>query len=245
MAGIALEHDDFGLSAPLPARADERAPRLRMGGDANTQRESRALGVVVGSDDPFTREAFRSGASVPGIRVLAQGSVTAVTEQLAADLDPDIVLLDVQIAAAQALCAIQQIRARLPGTRILACSTPAGTEFGLLCLRAGAWGYASKEMDLAVLPRMLRALGNGEVVIPPALATELVGRFAGTIPAGRFSAGELSAPECRLLELLRTGLTLPEAAAGLGVTQATARRHLGSAGRKLSLPPPASARGAR
>jgi DNA-binding NarL/FixJ family response regulator len=163
-----------------------------------------------------------------------------VAEQLAAELEPDIVLLDLQTAAAQGLRAVQQIRARLPGTRILACSAPAGTEFGLLCLSAGAWGYVSKDIDLATLPRILEALAGGEAVIPRALATELVSRFARANRPERLKCAELSPPECRLLELLRAGDTMSQAATQLGVTLATARRHFGSARRKLSVPPPAS-----
>ena len=208
---------------------------------ARVQPASRALTVLVGSDDPFTRYAFRTGASSPGISVVAAGTVAEVANQLAVELGPDIVLLDVQTNAASALRAIQRLRTRTSGARILACAAPAGTEFGLLCLSAGAWGYVSKEVDLAVLPRILRALAEGEAVIPRALGTELVRRFTrGMSAESSRSSGELSAPECRLLELLRTGQTLPEAAAELGITQATARRHFGSARRKLSISLPQS-----
>jgi DNA-binding NarL/FixJ family response regulator len=178
---------------------------------------------------------LRYGASAPGIEILAEGTLTAVAE-LAASLKPDIVVLDVQTAAPEALRAIQQIHARAPGTRILACSQPAGTEFGLLCLTTGAWGYVSKEIDLALLPRILHALASGEAVIPRAMSTGLVRRYVGPDAADRPRTDPLSAPECRLLELLRTGLNLQEAAAELGVTVSTVRRHFGSARRKLSVP---------
>jgi DNA-binding NarL/FixJ family response regulator len=170
------------------------------------------------------------------MEVLAEGTVTAVADQLAAAIEPDIVVLDVQTAAAQALRAIQKIRARVPRTRILACSQPAGIEFGLLCLTAGASGYVSKELDLAVLPRILCALASGEAIIPRALGTELVRRYARPEPTCRPRAGEFSASECRLLELLRIGLTMQEAAEELAVTLSTARRHFGSARRKVSVP---------
>ncbi|MGN6166889.1 MAG: response regulator [Solirubrobacteraceae bacterium] len=228
-----------GFAEEPPTVVGNRGPDPRTQQSEIAQPASRKVSVLVGSNDPFTRQALRSGASGPGIEVLAEGSVTAVAEQLAAQLGPDIVLLDVQTTAAHALGAIQQIRARVPGARILACSSPAGTEFGLLCLSAGAWGYLSKEIELAMLPRMLHALARGEAIIPRALATQLVTRFARANPADRLEPGELSPPECRLLELLRTGFTLPEAATELGVTLATARRHFGSARRKLSVPPPA------
>lgn len=207
----------------------------------NGEATSPMLGVLVGSDDPFTRQAFRKGARSPGIKVLADGTVAEVASDLAAELEPDIVLLDVQTVAAQALGAIHQIRRRVSGTRILACSEPAGNEFGLLCLSAGAWGYVSKEIDLAVLPRILRAIAQGEAIIPRALTTELVRRFVRSNSTEGFRPAELSLPEGRLIELLRTGMTLPEAAAELGITLGTARRHFGSARRKLSVLSPAPA----
>lgn len=205
------------------------------GGSAGTT--SRELSVLVGSDDPFTRQAFRKAAQAPGITVLAEGTVAAVAEDLAIELEPDIVLLDGQTVAAAALRAIRRIRDRVPDTRILACSEPAGYEFGLLCLSAGAWGYVSKAIDLAVLPRILRALAEGEAVIPRAMTTELVKRFARASATEGPSPAELSPSECRLIELLRTGLTLPTAAEELGITVDTARRHFGSARRKLSTSP--------
>jgi DNA-binding NarL/FixJ family response regulator len=192
------------------------------------------LSVLVGSDDPFTRHAFRTGASGPGISVLGSGTLASVAEEMTAELEPDIVLLDVQTTAADALAAIQHIHALRPKARILACSAPAGDEFGLLCLSAGAWGYISKDIDLSMLPRLLRALAQGEAVIPRALGTELVRRLVRSTPAGHEPAATLTPPERRLLELLRTGQALREAAVDLGISLATARRHFGSARRKLA-----------
>jgi DNA-binding NarL/FixJ family response regulator len=195
---------------------------------------SREIRVIVGSDDPFTRQAICGGANGPGITLLGAGSLAAVVEEMAPELNPDIVLLDVQTTAAEALGAIRQLRACVPSARILACSAPAGNEFGLLCLSAGAWGYVSKEIDLAVLPRLLRGLADGEAVIPRALGTELVKRLVRSTPPGDHHSTPLTPPERRLLELLRTGQTLREAAAEVGIRVATARRHFGSARRKLA-----------
>jgi DNA-binding NarL/FixJ family response regulator len=194
------------------------------------------LSVLVCSADPFTRRAFGSGASAPDIEVLARTNLTEAVETLAAELEPDIVVLDVQVPAGTALRAIQQLRAQAPESRILACDAPAGTEFGLLCLLAGAAGYMSKEADLAALPRILRALAAGEMVTPRALATELARRFVWASSRSAKSSGEvLSGPEAQVLEHLRTGRPLPEIAADLGIRPATAQRHLGSARRKLAV----------
>jgi DNA-binding NarL/FixJ family response regulator len=209
-------------------------------GTPGPETEAFQVNVLVGSDDPFTRQAFRRGASSPGINVLGAGTVASVADELVAQTEPDVVLLDVQTTAAAALAAIQHIRDRVPRARILACSAPAGNEFGLLCLSAGAWGYVSKEIDLDLLPRLLRALAQGEAVIPRALGTELVRRLVHSTPAGQHPPAALTPPECRLLELLRTGQTLRQAARELGISVATARRHFGSARRKLASHPASS-----
>jgi DNA-binding NarL/FixJ family response regulator len=124
---------------------------------ARPQPATRELSVVVASDDPFTRHAFRTGATGPGITVLGAGTLASVSEEMAGELEPDVVVLDVQTTAADALAAIQQIRARAPRARILACSAPAGNEFGLLCLTAGAWGYVSKDRSRALTAPIARA----------------------------------------------------------------------------------------
>jgi DNA-binding NarL/FixJ family response regulator len=194
------------------------------------------LRVLVCSADPFTRRAFGSGASASDIEVVARANLTEAVENLAAELEPDVVVLDVQVPAATALRAIQQLHLEAPDARILACDAPAGTEFGLLCLLAGASGYMSKEADLAALPRILRALAAGEVVTPRALATELAHRFVSAARRAPKSSGHvLSRPESQVLELLRTGRPLPEIASDLGIRPSTAQRHLGSARRKLAV----------
>jgi DNA-binding NarL/FixJ family response regulator len=92
----------------------------------------------------------------------------------------------------------------------------------------------SKEADLAALPRILRAMADGEVVTPRTLATELAHRFVAASSGASSPPGRaLSEPESRVLELLRTGRALPEIAIELGIRPATAQRHLGSARRKL------------
>jgi len=202
----------------------------------DSSRNGTKLRVLVCSADPFTRRAFGSGASAPDIEVVARANLTEAVENLAAELKPDVVVLDVQVPAATALCTIQQLHLEAPEARILACDAPAGSEFGLLCLLAGAAGYMSKEADLAALPRILRALAAGEVVTPRALATELAHRFVSAGRRAPKSSGHvLSRPESQVLELLRSGRALPEIAADLGIRPSTARRHLGSARRKLAV----------
>jgi DNA-binding NarL/FixJ family response regulator len=228
--------------SPRPAHRRRRGAKRASAGHSGVRELERApratkpkLSALVCSDDPFTRRAFSSGASAPDIAVVAKTTLANAVETLASGLEPDVVVLDVQVAAGRALRTIQRVHERAPSARILACDAPAGSEFGLLCLVAGASGYVSKELDLAALPRLVRNLSGGEAVIPRALATALAERFVSASCRGPSRPGrKLSVPESQVLELLRGGPTLPEVAAELGIGVATARRHLGSARRKLS-----------
>jgi DNA-binding NarL/FixJ family response regulator len=206
----------------------------------------RKLRVLVCSADPFTRRAFGSAASSPDVDVIARSNLTDAVETLAAELEPDVVILDVQVAAPTALRTLQQLRSQAPEARILACDAPATSEFGLLCLLAGAAGYMSKEADLAALPRILRRLAAGEAVTSRELASELVHRF---VSAGRRAPSPsdrtLSGPESQVLELLRMGQSLAQIADRLSIRPATAQRHLGSARRKLSAQPTMEIAGGR
>jgi DNA-binding NarL/FixJ family response regulator len=248
---VAYEEILEGTASLVPVSSNERAGRARRSKRRREASSSPAahsassvrtggskLRVLVCSADPFTRRAFGAGASAPDIEVIARANLTEAVETLAAELEPDAVVLDVQVPAATALNTIQQLHGQAPDARILACDAPASTDFGLLCLLAGAAGYMSKEADLDALPRILRALAAGEVVTPRALATELAHRFVASSRSTPSSPGRtLSGPEARVLDLMRTGRELDQIATELGIRPATAQRHLGSARRKLSALP--------
>jgi DNA-binding NarL/FixJ family response regulator len=156
-----------------------------------------------------------------------------MTEQLG-ELKPDVVVLDAQQSAVDALATLHRLRADAPTVRILVFSSPESVEFGVLCLCTGASGYLSKDIDMSALGRIVRGLGRGETVVSRALATELIARLREAQPRpSQHPRPALSASERRLLELLRTGHSIAEAAAQLGVAESTIRRRLASARRKL------------
>jgi DNA-binding NarL/FixJ family response regulator len=201
-----------------------------------TANGERDLRVVVASDDPFSRQAFRQAASVRGIDVLAADSIAAVAEHHAHEHEPDVVVIDVQLPAVEALRALERVRAAAPTARLLAFSAPASTEFGILCIHAGASGYLSKEIDLAALPRVLRSLTRGEAVISREFATFLVEQMRSGRPRGPrgVRSRAVTGPERVVLELIRSGRTPDAVAVELGITVGTVQRHLASTRRKLA-----------
>src|SRR5438045_862019 len=128
VARITAHHDgqdaDFAVAggavevaaSPRPARRGRRGAR-RAGAagsslrapDRRPRSSTSKLGVLVCSDDPFTRRAFSSGASARDITVVADASLTDAVETVAAGLQPDVVVLDVQVAANRALSTIKRL----------------------------------------------------------------------------------------------------------------------------------------
>jgi DNA-binding NarL/FixJ family response regulator len=191
------------------------------------------LRVVVASDDPLSRDALKAASDAPGIELLAAAGVVAMTERLV-ELDADVVVLDAQQSAVEALATLQRLRAVAPLARILVFSSPESIEFGVLCLCTGASGYLSKDIDLGALTRIVRGLDRGETIVSRTLATELIARMRVEQPRStHHPRPALSASERRLLEMLRTGRSITAAAAELGIAESTAQRHLASARRKL------------
>ena len=136
-----------------------------------------------------------------------------MTERLV-ELDADVVVLDAQQSAVEALATLQCLRAVAPLARILVFSSPESIEFGVLCLCTGASGYLSKDIDLGALTRIVRGLGRGETIVSRALATELIARMRAAQPRStHHPRPALSASERRLLEMLRTGRSIAAAAA--------------------------------
>ncbi|HEX6387857.1 MAG TPA: response regulator [Solirubrobacteraceae bacterium] len=192
------------------------------------------LGVVIGSDDPVTRRVFSAALDrVHEIDVLAAASVAEIVELISAKLRPAVVVMDVQLIPVEGLLAIAQVRAASADSQILTFNSPAGAEFGMLCLEAGASGYLSKEVDLESLPRVLLGLVRGEAAISRSFAGELVKQMRPRArPLGR--AAPMTPSERRVVERVQAAASLDSVAAELGVSLTTVRRHLVSAKRKLA-----------
>lgn len=168
-----------------------------------------------------------------GLELLVAAGIDRVLEQLR-ELEADVLVFDAPLSAADLLAALAHARKLAPRARILVLSSPESLEFGELCLCVGASGYLSKDIDLRALARIIGGLGRGEAVVSRTVATGLIARLrsAGRRgPAPRRRA--LTGPEARLLQLLRAGLTVENAAAELGLAEPIAHRHLTRARRKL------------
>ncbi len=198
--------------------------------------------VVIVDDHPLFREGVAQTLSgVPDIEVAAQGSSADEAVRLAADLLPDILLLDIDIPGG-GLAAAQAVAARTPVTKIVMLTVSEEEEHLLAALRAGARAYVLKGVSGRELISILRGVWAGEVYVTPTLATslllEMTGRSGSATSSERSQASgleELTSREREILELVASGLSNKEVGRQLFVTEKTIKHHMTNILQKLQV----------
>jgi len=151
-------------------------------------------------------------------------------------LRPDVALLDITMPGLSGLDLIPKIRKSVPKTRIVMLTHHEGDSFVEQALQAGAEGYLSKDSDPAELALALSAVHRGDPYVSPKVASGLVGGLRGrrgTEAAPQSRIATLTPREREVFQLLATGASNKEVAAGLEMSLGTAKKHRENLQRKL------------
>ena len=177
--------------------------------------------LLISDDHPVVRDGLRGMlASQPDLDVIGEAADGAAAVKLAAELAPDVILLDLRMPVLDGVAAIRQIRAQQPGTHILVLTTYDTDADILPAIEAGATGYLLKDAPRDELFRAIRATARGETVLAPAVAARLLGKMRA--PAEE----KLSARELEVLGLVSEGASNGEIAQALHISEATVKSHL-------------------
>jgi two-component system, NarL family, response regulator DegU len=195
--------------------------------------------VLIVDDHPLTREALASLLAQHTFDVVGQASSGAEAIDLARELQPDIVLLDLTMPEMDGLTALPKIRDAAPDAEVVIL-TASGTEENLLsAIRAGAAGYLLKSEPPERIAEFLRSVAGGEAALSGSIARRLLervregGRLGGGVPEA--IANRLSARELEVLLLLDEHLGTDEIAGRLFISEHTVRSHVKSLMRKLGV----------
>jgi DNA-binding NarL/FixJ family response regulator len=171
------------------------------------------------------------------IEVVGEAADGAEAVQLARELDPDVVLMDVRMPTMDGIAATRQIiDANGNGPRVLVLTTFDLDEYVYEALRAGASGFLLKDAPEEQLASGIRIVADGGSLFAPAVTRRLIERFAGTVPPEPPPAlAELTTRELEVLRLLARGLSNAEIAAELVVSEHTAKTHVAHILNKLDL----------
>ncbi len=149
-----------------------------------------------------------------------------------AELQPDVVLMDIRMPGLDGVEATRRLRGRDPEARIIILTTFDDDEYLFAGLRAGAQGYLLKAVSGEELAKAVRTVAAGGALIDPAVTRKVMAEFARIAPPARSpSAGlvePLSERETEILRLLAQGLTNREIASKLFLSEGTVKNYITS-----------------
>ena len=120
------------------------------------------LRVLVVDDDPLVRRMIRDVLNPEGILVVGEAEDGRDAVRAARYYKPDVILLDVVMPSVDGLTALEQIMAdRRIDAKVVILTVRGENDLGYLALRMGAVGYLNKDLDVGVLPRVLRDVAEG------------------------------------------------------------------------------------
>jgi DNA-binding NarL/FixJ family response regulator len=147
--------------------------------------------------------------------------------ELAEQLAPDVVLMDLRMPEVDGVEATRLLRERMPQVAVVVLTTHADDDSVFAALRAGARGYLTKDAGAAEIARAISLVAAGQALLDPAVQARLLDRLdAVRIPVQTPRAPGLTERETEVLELIATGLSNAEIAQRLVVSEATVKTHV-------------------
>ena len=204
-----------------------------------------AVRIVVADDHQVVRTGFAELLGTqPDFAVLGTARDGAEAVRICRELRPDVVLMDVRMPGMDGIEATRQLAGPAhggpgDGPRILILTTFDLDEYVYDALRAGASGFLLKDVTAERLFDAVRVIAAGEALLAPTVTRRLIGEFALMRPkpeAGPVAAfAALTPRETQVLRLVAEGLSNPEIAARLVVTEETVKTHVSRVLSKLGL----------
>ena len=188
------------------------------------------ISLLLVDDHPVVRNGLRGMfESVPGFTVLAEASNGVEAVELTADLDPDVILMDLRMPGGSGLEAITELTRRGARAKILVLTTWDTDTDTLPAIEAGATGYLLKDAPQDELFNAVRQAAAGRTVLSPAVASRLVSAVRSPAPS------PLAARERQVLELVAKGTSNRDIARELFISEATVKTHLSHLFTKLGV----------
>jgi DNA-binding NarL/FixJ family response regulator len=211
--------------------------QLKMSGDTSEVAAARLLLV---DDHALFRRGLRRLLEGHGFEVAGEASNGRAAVQLAAELEPEIIIMDLSMPLMGGVEAITQIVKRNPDARILVLTISAGEAEVLDALLVGACGYLLKDARAEDIVQGVRAAAAGESMISPRIASRLVMRLREAAPVENPSVGELSDAELtdremEILRLIACGKENSAIADELFISPKTVKNHVASILGKLNI----------
>jgi DNA-binding NarL/FixJ family response regulator len=197
--------------------------------------------VLIADDQMMVRQGFTVLLNAePGIEVVGQAVDGLDALEKAAELAPDVVLMDIRMPRLGGIDATRRLtEATGAAPRVLVLTTFDLDEYVYEALRSGASGFLLKDASADELAQAVRVVAAGDALLAPNITKRLIAEFArvstGPRPPSRERVGALTERETEVLSLIAQGLSNAEIAVSLVVAEQTVKTHVSRILVKLGL----------
>jgi NarL family two-component system response regulator LiaR len=189
------------------------------------------ISVMIADDHAVVRQGLRMFLSLdPDLEIVGEAANGEEALQLARDLEPNVVLMDLVMPVMDGITAISAIRRDLQDTEVIALTSVLEDASVIGAVRAGAIGYLLKDTNAEELRRAIKAAAAGQVQLAPEAAKRLMGEVR--TPEKPES---LTERETDVLRLVAQGLANKEIATELSIGEKTVKTHVSNILAKLRL----------
>jgi DNA-binding NarL/FixJ family response regulator len=201
-------------------------------------RQTDALRVMLVDDHALVRSAIRQAITAPDVEVVAEAASAEEALEVAPVLQPDLILLDLDLPGMSGVQVLRELVPRLPRTKIVMLTVSTSRRDLLDAIRQGASGYLTKDLSPDALLRSVRGVRTGDLAMSRGYAAKVLedlAHAARRAPAGDAPEGVLSSRESEVLRLLADGLTDRAIADSLQISPRTVETHVSNVLRKLGV----------
>jgi DNA-binding NarL/FixJ family response regulator len=192
--------------------------------------------VLIADDHRMVRQGLRSFLELQeGIEVAGEAADGAQCAQLAAELEPDVILLDLVMPGVDGVGAMELLREAGSTARVLVVTSFTDRRMIIPAIRAGARGYVYKDVDPAALAAAVRSVHAGHVLLEPEVAAALLDSGGGGTAESGAQAAPLTAREREVLVLIAQGRSNREIARALVLAEKTVKTHVSNILMKLGV----------
>lgn len=204
-----------------------------------------AITVLIADDHPLLREGLvRILAMEPGIKVVGEAGNGPEAVAKVAELEPDVVLMDISMPGGGGLAATRAISEQHPDVGIIILTIHDDEQYLYELVRAGAKGYLVKDSEPQRVVDAIHQVHSGGSYLPPDLMEKVLGEFRRLRDGGpgpslrdrpKVGAEALTARELEILQHIVEGHSNAEIAQSLFISEKTVKNHITNILRKLDL----------